>query len=544
MKKIILSIGVAALSCFCLTSCLKDLDALPLNPTDATAESVYGTELDAYVAGLSKVYQSLFSIDGVSNVGNTSHAQFLMGYWLLGECTTDEAKAAWSGDTWPHYLNNNTWDAAQLDPTYGLYAHAMLGVAYVNEFLQQTADDKLTARGVPDDVRRSIQSLRCEARFIRAFHYWALVDVFGNIPFVDESSPIGKNPPVRKTRTEAFDWLVKELEELAASEYMPAAASNYPRADKGSVLGLLVRLYLNAEVYIGTPMWSEAATACEKIFALDAYELCPEYSWLFCGDNGENPESVKEIMLGCWQDYEHTNWNWGGTTMLIASEQNVDVLNEGYLLGFNDYWGGLRMPSEFVYKFFGPTGVDYETGDYTIDDKRGQLFYIKGRSEVMEDMFKFEQGWGVHKWSNVPHDKTPEEYVETAKTRMFADTDYIFMRLAEIYLAYAEACLELGRKSDALPYLNKLLERAGVSTVSDYDEDFLFGEYSRELYWESNRRRDLIRFGKFCSSDYIWKWKGGTYDGQSFPEYMEIFAIPVSELQANKNLKQNPGYEE
>ena len=116
------------------------------------------------------------------------------------------------------------------------------------------------------------------------------------------------------------------------------------------------------------------------------------------------------------------------------------------------------------------------------------------------------------------------------------------MRLAEVYLNYAEACMHLNQKDAALPYLNKLRTRAHASTVSDYDADWLLEERSRELYWEALRRVDLIRFGKFTSGTYLWKYKGGSYNGQSIPEYRKIFAIPPSEISSNKKLVQNPGY--
>lgn len=547
MKKtsILLSGIFSALVLSLSVSCTKDLDALPLNPTDFTSETVYGTEIDNYLSAVAKVYHTMYDCNAVSNVGNGSHASFLIGYWLLGECSTDTAKGAWINDTWTHYVNYNTWKTEHLDPTYGLYANCLLGATYVNEFLNQSTDEKLDSRGVSAEVKSHVHSLRAEARIIRAFDYTILIDVFGNIPFVDESHPIGKTAPKMMQRKEAFDWLVTELTELAESSDTPAAHSNYPRVDKGTALGLLARLYLNAEVYTGTPMWAETKTTCEKIFSLGVYDLCKEYSWLFCGDNGENPEAVKEFIFGNYMDSQHTNWNWGGTTMLCAASINVDVIKDGYLTGFGDYWGGLHMPTEFVERFFHPTDVDYTTGAYTIEDKRGQMFYIKGHSaDMLPDVYKFEQGWGVNKWSNLPHDKTPEEYADVAKFQYFANTDYVYMRLAEIYLAYAEACLKLGRESEGLPYVNKLRTRAGVDEVASYDSEFLFEEYSRELYWESGRRRDLIRFDKYSSSNYMWKWKGGNYDGQSFPKYMEIFAIPVSELQANENLVQNPGYDD
>ena len=386
--------------------------------------------------------------------------------------------------------------------------------------------------------------MRAEARFIRAFEYWTMVDVFGKTPFVDENFPIGKEAPPVKTRKEAFDWLVDELKELESSPDMPEAGSNYPRVDKGCATALLIRLYLNAEVYTGTAMWQETKDACERLFKY-GYDLCPEYAWLFRGDNGENPLALQEIIMGNYQDLEHTAWNWGGTTYLIASEINGNVNTPGfYPIGCPDSWSGFRMDGQFVEKFFHPTDVDFETGTYNIEDKRGKdLFYIKGRSNTIENLWKFEQGWGVHKWSNLPHDMSPEEY-KPKGWMFFADTDYIFMRLGEMYLAYAEACLNLGQKSSAIPYLNKLRFRAGVSEISDYDANFIFEESSRELYWEGNRRRDLIRWNMFSSSKYNWHWKGGNFDGQSFPEYMEIFPFPVTELQNNPNLApQNPGYD-
>ena len=544
MRKNIILAYMAAAAMLSAVSCIKDLDALPLNPTDYTAEAVYGTEEGNYLSGLAKIYHTLYMTDGVSNVGTTAHAQFIMAYWALGEITTDAAKCAWKSDTWAHYMNNNTWTTVSLDPTLGIYCHSLLGATYVNEFLKQTTDEKLGARGVDESLKQKIHGMRAEARFIRAFEYWTMVDVFGKTPFVDENFPIGKEAPPVKTRKEAFDWLVDELKELESSPDMPEAGSNYPRVDKGCATALLIRLYLNAEVYTGTAMWQETKDACERLFEY-GYDLCPEYAWLFRGDNGENPLALQEIIMGNYQDLEHTAWNWGGTTYLIASEINGNVNTPGfYPIGCPDSWNGFRMDGQFVEKFFHPTDVDFETGTYNIEDKRGKdLFYIKGRSNTIENLWKFEQGWGVHKWSNLPHDMSPEEY-KPKGWMFFADTDYIFMRLGEMYLAYAEACLNLGQKSSAIPYLNKLRIRAGVSEISDYDANFIFEESSRELYWEGNRRRDLIRWNMFSSSKYNWHWKGGNFDGQSFPEYMEIFPFPVTELQNNPNLApQNPGYD-
>ena len=543
MKRKIIISSLAIIAVLSSVSCIKDLDALPLNPTDYTSEVAYGTELGAYVSGLSKVYAGLFDCRTATGIGNGSQGSFLGGTWLFNENSSDECFHTGSSDTWSLTVNFNTWNENANDLSNGIYANSVLTITYANEFLIQTEEEKLDARGVDATLKGQINSLRAEAKFLRAYCYWTLIDIYGNIPFVDETTPIGKTPPARKERKEAFEWTVNQLEELVSGNDLPAAASNYPRVDKGCALATLVRLYLNAEVYTGTAMWDKAKDACERLFKLGAYDLCPEYQWVFMGDNAENPVARKEIIFANFQHYQNTAWNWGGTTLLLATAIDADLMRDGYPTGFGDSWSGSHMPTEWVERFFHPTGVNYETGEYTIEDKRGQYFYIKGHTPDMKDgPWLFKEGWAVIKWSNLPHDVSAEEYKATAATRKFSDTDYIYIRLGEMYLAYAEACLKLNKAAEGLPYLNALRKRAGVSEVSSYDAEFLFEEYSRELYWEGHRRRDLTRFDKYSSANYLWHWKGGSYEGQSFPKYKEILPIPTNELQANENLKQNPGY--
>ena len=128
-------------------------------------------------------------------------------------------------------------------------------------------------------------------------------------------------------------------------------------------------------------------------------------------------------------------------------------------------------------------------------------------------------------------------------TKDFADVDFPMIRLGEIYLIYAEACMRLGQPSSALPYLEELSERAGVAAPSEITQDYLVAERARELMWEGHRRTDLIRFGLFHSDTYLWPYKGGDeFAGQAFPEYKCIFALPPTELAANPELIQNPGY--
>ena len=128
------------------------------------------------------------------------------------------------------------------------------------------------------------------------------------------------------------------------------------------------------------------------------------------------------------------------------------------------------------------------------------------------------------------------------------DADYFLMRSAEAYLIAAEADLrEDGALSDTgLGYINELRSRAGASTVAKdaCTLDYILDERSRELYYEGFRRTDLIRYGYYTSGDikHLWEWKGGVQTGQGLADFRTIFAIPSEDINANPNLKQNPGY--
>ena len=390
-----------------------------------------------------------------------------------------------------------------------------------------------------------IEGFRAEARFIRAYMYWMALDTFGNIPFITEETPVGgAYYPRQASRKDVFNYCVNELTFLLSDKssiLQPRAM--YPRADRGAVAGLLARMYLNAEVYTGTPMWSEAKAVCEDILRM-GYSLCPDYSYLFRGDNGQNVQARAEMLWAI--DYNDANINsYGGSTYLLcAALASTDITDQSRPNGQRNGWAGLRVPYEYVERYFGVTGQNYETGDYEVTDLRGRLFYIKGRSQSMNgELYNYMNGWSCLKFNNIPHDQTNESFLATSAIKNFADVDFPMIRLAEIYLIYAEACMRLGDASPAMPYMAELASRAGVQPPSEITEEFLVAERARELMWESHRRTDLIRFGLFHTDTYLWPYKGGdSFAGQAFPAYKCIFSLPPTELAANPQLKQNPGY--
>lgn len=536
---------IAAGASMLFTACIGDLDTLPLNPSDSTSETVYGADESGYIAGLTKLYFNFVSNETTDlQVSDAGASELVRAFWTVQEVTSDACKCAWENDAWVRAMNTNTWSDADNDATYAVYVRTLQGIAYTNEYLRQTASDRLSDRGVSSELAAKIQGFRAEARFLRAYFYWMALDVFGDVPFTTENSPFGGGVNHKQaSRKDVFDYCISELTALAADDSpMPAARSNYPRADKGAVLGLLARMYLNAEVYTGTPMWQEAKDACEDIFTM-GYSLCPEYADLFRGDNGENPEALNEVLFGISYDAEQTQ-SYGGTSYLtLAAIAATDVSSTQMINGVNNGWGGIRVPYEYVEKYFNVRNADYSAGTYDVNDKRGRMFYIKGRSESMDGaLYVFLNGWSCLKFNNIPHNMDQDSYLATAASKAYSDIDFPMIRLGEIYLIYAEACMNLGQANTALPKVQDLAARAGVTAPTSITQEWLIEERARELMWEGHRRTDLIRYGKFTSSSFLWTYKGGSFSGQGFDDHMKIFAIPASELASNPELHQNPGY--
>ena len=169
------------------------------------------------------------------------------------------------------------------------------------------------------------------------------------------------------------------------------------------------------------------------------------------------------------------------------------------------------------------------------------LFFNQGINESVTDESTDENlGYSSVKFRNVNSDGSNNDVIE------FVNTDLPVMRIAEAYLTYAEASIRkngAAGNTDAVEKINALRARANATQKSTYTLDEVCDEWSREFWLEGRRRMDLVRFGKFAGqSQYKWEWMGGTYEGNQFPSYMNIFPLPVNELSNNPNLKQNPGY--
>ena len=193
---------------------------------------------------------------------------------------------------------------------------------------------------------------------------------------------------------------------------------------------------------------------------------CTKYRMaaLFRGDNGENPHVRGEFLWSVSYSAEKTQ-SYGGTSYILsASLASTDITDQSRPNGQRNGWAGLRVPYEYVSRYFGVSDPDYVTGSYDVADKRGEVFYIKGRSESMEGaLYSFMNGWSCLKFNNIPSGQTDQSFLPVSAVKAFSDIDFPMIRLAEIYLIYAEACMNLGEPQTALPYLALLSSRAGVA---------------------------------------------------------------------------------
>jgi hypothetical protein len=167
----------------------------------------------------------------------------------------------------------------------------------------------------------------------------------------------------------------------------------------------------------------------------------------------------------------------------------------------------------------------------------------------MNDLYTGTDGYSVTKFRNKTRSGGAAPHADASGN--WVDIDFPLFRLGETYLIYAEAVLRGGTggsAATALTYINNLRTRAyggstaGNITAGQLTTDFILDERGRELWFETQRRTDLIRYGKFTTGAYLWAWKGGVSAGRSVSDIYNIFPIPTTDLSSNPNLVQNPGY--
>lgn len=540
-------------SLFVLLAGVMACTDLDVRPQGSASSDVILTTPEGYKKFLAKMYQGLAHTGqngpaGAGDIaGDEGFSQYMRGLWNAEEMPTDEAVTLW-GDPGLKDYHAHSWTSQSPFITQ-FYYRIFYQVSLANLFLNEISDGNLARRGLPQSFITNVAPVyRAEARTLRALSYWHGLNYFRNIPFADENSST-TTLPQQATPQEIFDFVESELQ-AAEADLMPSRTNEYGRFDKAVAYMILAKLYLNAEVYIGTPKYTEAITQLNKIITPTggslAYTLAPGYQDNFLTDNNTSPEMIFGV-----PSEAITAPNFGGVTLIIngaiggqlASLPQVGGRNP--IMGNNQSWAGHRTTSALVNLFPDETGA--------IDGRA--IWYSAGQTKEISDINQFTQGYMVTKFRNVSKAGAP------GQDGTFTDTDYPLFRYADVLLMYAEAVQRGGAGGStptAITYLNQIRQRAygadygtgvapGLGVITSMDLNLLLDERGREFYWEGHRRTDMIRFGVFSDNPTnnprgIWPWKGNVQNGVATEAKRNIFPIPASDIIANPNLTQNPGY--
>ena len=527
---------IGIFSLFTLTSCHDDLNLNPIDPDMVTENEVFSNAQEAKAA-LGKIYASL-SLTGQEGpagqpdiVGvdeGTSQYTRLMFY--LNELTTDEAIVGW-GDAGLPNLHAMDWGAS--NPfVEAMYFRLAQTVSFSNSFIEKA--EKL-AENDPE-----VKKFVAEARFIRAYAYYNLMDLYANVPLVTK---VSLELPKQNNRQEIYTFVETELKDLE-SLLADARSNEYGRVDKVAAYALLSRLYLNSEVYVNQNKYKEAAEyakkAIESGYVINTKDINGNgsaYDELFLADNDTNGAQNENIFAINFDGRYSTTY--GGATFIVKAKIGGSMAPADF--GVNGGWGGPRTTKALVNQFSNSISETNSEGNPIAWKDKRAMFHSDGQTFEIENVSEFKNGYAITKFSNKKSDGTNGNN----DTGEHADVDIPIFRVAEMYLNYAEAALRGGGDTGiALNYINQLRERAYGNTsgnVTSINLDFILAERSREMYWEGTRRTDLIRFNKF-TNNYNWPFKGGIANGMNVDNHRTIYPIPFNALAVNPNLTQNPGY--
>lgn len=559
-----------------LSSCVGDLDLQPNDPNlvDPNAPDFKENTLAICYSGI--------ACEGISGPGSSyvsgldgGASAYLRLIFTLSEWCTDECVWIWPNDEGGGAgdIDACTW-AANNTYLQGAYYRLLGHIAICNQFLSNTKDDT-------DDVS---MEMKAEARVLRAYSYYNMLDLFGRSSFITEKAEIGEEP-AQLTRPELYAWLVEELKDIVDNsniERTPVLG----RVGLDGAEALLAKLYLNGEVWAGdTNAWKLCQERCENIIKRHAGTgfqgtgLAEHYLYLFCRDNnvympGGSKANENEILFGIAYNDTYTQ-SYGGPTFIISGTVTNSHYMPRQLYGCGSEWSCIKGKLQLAQKFQGSL--------YT-DDVRNDL-WLQGGTNVYPAGGEGDDAWDAEDYSDEFHGFTGDWKTTggnaivkfTGRTpnaawdggwdmkqlpdgtwecgfpeTKFASTAQPIIRLADIYLMYTECYLQgnVGDQGKALEYWNNIRRRAGIDDLasSDFRLQGLMDERAREFYLESWRRNDLIRAGYFVGpNQQLWQVKGGTDDsnvktGTRIADRNIVYPIPSAVLGAQPDFVQNEGY--
>lgn len=432
--------------------------------------------------------------------------------YALLDHTSDEMIPPTRGTDWGdngvwRTLHQHTWDAT--------HSYVLGTWNQLNERVYRT--NQVLASN-PSAVQAA------EAKFLRAFFMFHVMDLFGQVPFRNVDEGVDVNPRVL-TRSEAFDFITRDLEEALPNLPTIGPSATNSRASKAAANTLLARLYLNKAVYKSAsasgPYTFDAADMNKVIayadaVAADGYSLQSNYF-----DNFSNTANA-EVIFTSAEGTPQNRW-----FMTLHYDQNPSG------------WNGFTTLADFYDKF---EDADQRKGSPAAPD--GSQFSGIGRGFLLGQQYKDNGEMIINSRNGLPLQFTrdvplagasSEKGIRVIKYHPSNAGQYIFLRYADVYLMKAEAIMRGGNGggSNAQDMVNNLRSVRGASAVGSVTDATMLDERGRELYWEGIRRTDQVRFGTW---DDTWESKTVT-DATKV-----LFPIPQQALDSNPNLKQNDGY--
>lgn len=418
------------------------------------------------------------------------------GWFDLNEVTTDElmlptrADGAWDDNGIWRQLYRHEFGAGQemINNTWNWLYRAV--------FKSNLAVELLTKANA-DPARIA------EARVLRAYFYYMLMDGWGNIPFYTENNVTVDKVPQADRKT-VYDFVVKELKENIDKLPTTKGGEFYGRFNRWAGYALLAKVYLNAQVYTGTPQWAEASAACDKVINEGGFSLVADYMTL-AGDRCPDAE----VILAVFVDGNVAPRNIIGIRSLRGAHGKA-------LFGF-DTWNGATAHQDFVNKY---SNNDKRKAQWITGSQPGGVNYTLNLSSLTSAGVE-EGARNIKYFPVAPYNGGT------------SSNDFPVFRYADVLLMKAEALARQGNTSGAAPLVSQVRSRAGLAALTSVTLEEIYDERGRELCWEGHRRQDMIRFGTFTLAHDFKPASDAKY---------RLFPIPAPALSTNTNLKQNPGY--
>lgn len=560
--------GAVALMGLGITSCVGDLDLQPNDPNivEGSGENFNENSLAMCYAGIATSgYQgagsSYINIDGL-DAGTSAYLRLL---FTLSEFCADEMIWIWPNDEGIGDIIAATWSDNNVIIN-GAYYRLMAHIGICNQFLTNVKNDNS-----PEMIE-----LKAEARVLRAYSYYNMLDLFGMSSFITEDAEPGALPE-QISSEELFAWIESELLDIVDNKLI---SSNpiYGRVGLDGAEGLLARLYLNAETFTGKARWEDCQKRCEAIIerhqggGFQGSGLAEHYLYLFARNNAEympggGNSAENEILFGISFNDELVQ-SYGGPTFIISGTISNTHYCPRQIYGSSSEWSCIRGRYQMAERFFGisdqdvrddlwlrgvmPAGSD-ASGSWD-EENYGDMFEdFSGdwKTTGGNAIIKFtgrtpnaakDGGWDMYK-------NADGNWVCGFPATAFASTDQPIIRLADIYLMYTECYINgrVGESGKALDYMNLVRARANspLATAGDLNIQTLMNDRSREFYLESLRRTDLIRNKMFADAQQtIWQYKGSINNnaGTRISERNNRYPIPYTVRSAQPDFKQNPGY--